>query len=320
MDEKKEKTEKVINTVCCSVAALALMLSMMIVPQLATLLGLCVSVFVAYACIKGGSLSGAIVTIVAGGGAILFGDANIGSVLIALTGLLPGLISGFQNRKKTEYYTSLISVITGFALAWIAQMYYLNISVEGGIPAIFTAAEKYCQASVNQAAALLENVSGEEIAEFNKMISLAIESVQRMIPCMLVIMSMILGYIHLMLVEFFVRKIGRIQIDYVKFDGHIAPRHMAYVYVIVSFAVMFTASGGKTEIIASNLVTVLDVIFAFCGLSFIESKFKEKLKYGILRGMIYIAAFFVASSFAITILSLVGLFDCFADYRRIRKW
>ena len=94
---------------------------------------------------------------------------------------------------------------------------------------------------------------------------------------------------------------------------------MAYVYFIGSVIMLFSESGGQFEIITNNIIMVLDFIFAFCGLSFIESKFKEKLRYGIIRGLIYAVVFFIASSFAIQILSLIGLLDSFADYRGTRK-
>ena len=94
---------------------------------------------------------------------------------------------------------------------------------------------------------------------------------------------------------------------------------MSYIYFIATFIILFSQNGGKLDAICSNVVAVFDFILAFCGLSFIENRFKEKLKYGFVRGLIYAAAISIVNSYAIQLLSIVGMLDSFVDYRGIKK-
>jgi uncharacterized protein YybS (DUF2232 family) len=140
-----------------------------------------------------------------------------------------------------------------------------------------------------------------------------------MLPSMLIVFSMVIGYIHLALLNFVMKKSQVDKSDYVYIDSHCAPRSMTYVYFILSIVAMFSESGEAMYIVLNNVIVILDIIIAFCGLSFIESKFKNKLKIKTLRCIIYVAVILFTGNLAIQILSIIGMFDSFSDYRGIRR-
>lgn len=308
--------KKIGLTLSCTAAAVILTLCAGVFAPFSILFGLCASVFVAYLYIRCGAVCAIINAAVTSAAMLIFGNGSWDVLLIAAISVIPGLISGYIQKKNRPYYEALLWVCCAFGAVLIGILFYTGKMIPGGISGMFKETANVMKESVSLALSGAETAS---VADINAVIDGVIELTKRTIPSMLIIVSIALGYIHIAVVEFFVRKISGIRLNYVRFDEHIAPKHIIYAYLIVSLLSLFSSGEGMMGVIVTNGVTVIDFVLAFCGLSFIESKFKGKLKYGFLRGIIYVAALMLLSNIAMQILSIAGMIDGFANYRRIKR-
>ncbi len=308
--------KKIGLTIACTGAAVILTLCAGVFAPFAILFGLCASVFVAYLYIRCGALSAIINAIITSAAMLVFGGGAWDVLLVAAIGVIPGLISGYIQKKNRPYYESLLWVCCAFGTVLIGILFYTGKTVPGGISGLFKETASAMKESVSMALSGAESAS---IADVNAVIDGVIELTKRTIPSMLIIVSMGLGYIHIAVVEFFVRKISGIRLNYVHLDEHIAPKHIIYVYFVVTLFSLFSSGEGMMGVIVSNVVSVIDFVLAFCGLSFIESKFKGRIKYGFIRGIIYVTALMLFSNITMQILSIAGMLDGFVNYRRIKR-
>lgn len=303
-------------TAVCTAASMILMLCAVIVTPLAFVLALCTSVISAFLHIRCGGATACISALLTALFMLALSGGNIQVLFIAAMGFAPGLVSGFSQRRCNDYYTSLIGICTAFAVMTAALIFYSAGLTEGGIDAIFGASAEAVKESMN-VVAKTEGISVP--VNYGQIIDTVIIYMKMLLPSMIIIFSMIAGYIHITAVHFFAVKVSGICTNYVPFDMHKAPRHMSYIYFAAAVILMFLNSDGKYYVIMNNIVSIFDAIMAFCGLSFIENKFRTKLKIGVVRALIYAAVLIVAGNFAIEILSIAGMLDSFADFRKIGR-
>lgn len=305
-----------LTTAACTAAAALLTVCAGIFAPFAMLFGLCASIFIAYLYITCGGVCAAVSAVVTSAATLVFGGGAADVLLVAAIGVIPGLVSGFMQKKNYDYYAYLGGVCLAFAAVMTGILFYANKTFPGGIAGMF---DMTAQAMKDSAEPMLTMQGIAAAEDINSAIDSVFKQVRQTIPSMIIIFSMISGYIHIAAVEFFVRKISGIKINYVCFYEHSAPRHMVYVYFVALLVLLFGSGEGKLYTVLNNIVTVFDFILAFCGLSFIDSKFREKLKYGFVRGIIYVCVLMVASSFAMQLLSIMGMLDGMTDYRGIKR-
>ncbi len=305
-------------TAICTVATVLLTLGMILVPPLAFLLGLSASIFVSYLYIKNGVASSVINAVITCGVIIILGGGRSEILLFSAIGIVPGLVSGIMQKRRFDYYEALIGVSLAFGTVIIAALYAAGREISGGIGGLFDQTANSMKELLPQLMAE-SGVTGIEQKDLSNFIEELMYLVKRTIPYVLIILSMLFGYIHMVITELIMRKTSDIRLNYVRFDEHKAPKSLSYLYFVAIIILMFSEAESAFGVILENSVAVLDFILAFCGLSFIESKFKEKLRYGILRGLIYAAVLLAASSVAMQILSIIGMLDSFANYRGIRR-
>ena len=215
--------------------------------------------------------------------------------------------------KKKEYYSTLGWTGMAFSLIFILIMFVAGYGIENGIGGIIDSSV------ANIKNALLQTMPKEDTGKIEDALTYSLNYTKSMFPSVVVLFSILGGYIHLVLVRFFANRISKINYNYVTLDMHKVPRNMSYVYFAFTIFLIFLGFESKLGIIVNNIVTIIDSVMAFCGFSFIEHKLKGKLKYGIARGVIYFGAFMIAGSFLVQILSLIGMLDSFRNYRQITK-
>ena len=316
MDNNKSRLKIVGITAVCTAASMVLMLCAGILTPLAFVFTVCTSVFSAYLYIRCGGAAACISALLTALLMLILSGGALQVLIIAAMGFVPGLASGYSQKRCNDYYTSLGITCTAFAVMTAALLFYGASYVDGGINAVFNATADAMKESMN-AIAKTEGIPFPE--GYGQLIDTAVSYMKMLLPSMVIIFSMIAGYIHITAVHFFAVKVSGICPNYIPFDMHKAPRHISYVYFIAAVLLMFLNSDGKYYVIMNNVVSIFDAILAFCGLSFIENKFKGKVKIGVLRALIYGAVLIVAKSFAVEILSLAGMLDSFADFRKIGR-
>ena len=99
-----------------------------------------------------------------------------------------------------------------------------------------------------------------------------------------------------------------------------APRNLGTVTVILYLVMLFMNQQSSLWPVLSNAVMVLYTIMALCGLSFVDFKFRKKVKSAVLRTLIYLCIFFAGSmliSIIVDVLIIISLFDSTRDFRKI---
>ena len=158
----------------------------------------------------------------------------------------------------------------------------------------------------------------------NEMIDDVIKSVEKVtrlyLPSFVMIGSIISGYVIMRLSGFIIRRTKLAVVDVVSFSMMKAPTSMVNVALLSYILYMFSGEETVFWSVLANAVFILYTIIGFCGLSFVDYKFREKIKSGPVRTLIYILVFFLGSGL-MPILSLVligiGIFDSRRNYRNI---
>jgi len=322
-----KKSTQIFSFVCI-ISTAALMLLSVFLPALSTIFVLLASVLCAYCFASCSNTVGGINIFVSSGIVYVLYGFNPAGLIIPAMAFIPGIISWIMISKKSTYYSHLIGVTVGFLAVFGLALYILGsvsgVGVSGWIDNIGMSFKNELKYMLENGNALAREAMGSyEIAisydNIEMLIDALVALIKMILPSLLIIISMLPGYIHMVLMNVLVKRTEGVRMDYVYLDSHCAPRSMSYVYFVMSIIVMFSGDGGATPVVLNNAIIILDLILAFCGLSFIESKFSNKLKIKAVRVIIYVAAMLFASSIVVQILSIIGMFDSFSDFRGIRR-
>lgn len=303
-----------ILTVAFAAAIIALMACSWYFSPFGLPLMICVSILVAYLYISCGALNAVAAAAICAVATVIFSKDAASLVVLAL-GIVPGLITGEMQRKRLGYYETLAGASLGFAACLAAILYTAGRLIAGGVGEMFDSAAELMK---NVASGYASSIEEMPIENINYIIEEIVKMIKRAIPSYIIIFSLIAGYIHIAVVEFFIRKTSDIKLKYVRLDSHIAPKHLSYAYFVAVLLSLFMSGDGTFGVVLENIISVFDFLLAFCGFSFIESKLKKKLRLAPIRAFIYVAVLAVTSGIAMQILSIVGMLDSFSDYRRIR--
>ena len=296
----------------CIISVLLLAVLSGIIPYGAVIFPVVASSLTAYICIRCGKVATAINAVITVS-ALLLLTKNIESLIIAALCIVPGLVSGIMICRKKEYYTTLFGVCASFVAIIIGIMLWAGYGVENGIGGLLDASIQ------NMRESLIVAVPKENIADFDSMLSVVAAYIKIMLPSFVILFSLAFGYFHMVILRVLAGRISKIRYSYVPFNMHKTPKHMSYMYFILTIFVMFMSGDSEIGVALNNIVVIIDFILAFCGFSFIEYLLSGRIKYGFVRALIYITAFVIGSSLVIQILSIVGMLDSFVNYRRIER-
>ena len=313
----KDKIKDICAVLLCALGFFAFILAAAAIPGFAILFLTGASAFISYLYIVKGRIKG-IVAAVSASALSLVLVRDFGILAICAGGIIPGIVCAELILRKTDYYKTLIITCISFAAVFMAFV-SLAAYLSGGLDTIFKNASKLICTAINEALSDAPKeyaVIKDFLIESTKQ-TLAI--IKELLPSILIIFSIVSGYILNVLIRVLSRHTAKSKYPYVTFDMHRAPRHISYVYLICTLLLMFFGRSGFLRFAAANIVAVLDLILGFCGLSFIENKFKAKLKYGILRALVYIGGIIILNTISLSLLSIVGMFDSFIPLREIRR-
>lgn len=304
-----------ISLICVLINIIAIAL-LGIVPSFFVLFALVSSVTTAYSYIRCGYIATTVNMLISLCFSVAFGGLETSFLLLVIMGIVPGIVSGVIQKKRVDYYSSLGSISLVFLLTYILMIGLLGRVIEGGMSGIFDMAGETAKASVKSIIAQNPSLPSEEIF---LSIDAVIGYIKMIFPSFAIIFSIIMGFIHLSIIIFVAKKVSGIELVSMPLDMHIAPKSMSYLYFIATVLIIFSSEEGAFIGILNNIVAVLDFILAFCGFSFVESKFKNMVGSRVLRTIIYCFVIVFSGNLAVQILSIIGMVDSFANYRKIKR-
>lgn len=310
-------------SVLCIVLNIFLVLFSIMLPILAPVLMVLSSATVSYCLVKCGNVATFLAALFSALTAFVCGGFRYEMILISLFGLLPGIVSGIAIKKNWEYYIQLCASIVVFMGVLVFSLYFLGWSSGTNLSEIFDDFGNMVEASLIQLTEETVNASfHQELmaeSEINDFVASFIDLMRMIFPSVIIIFSMIMGYFHTVFLKIAMKKFDGGKMNYTAFDSFCTPKSMVYVYITATLLLMLNIGGNSFSVILNNIIMILDFVIAFCGLSFIENVFKQKLKYKFIRWILYGIVLIVLNGLAMQLLSIVGMIDSFIDYRRIKR-
>ncbi len=253
---------------------------------------------------------------------ILMIGSVISALSIVLMSVLPGAVAGYFLGKKAPFFITLFATCGMVCAAWILELVVIDLFMAGnGIEEMmseFTGQMKEAMKIFTEK--MPQNAT--EGVDLNVLTTTLIEnlvSVFRLyFPSIVVISSMIIGYIIIAISAFVLKRTKVKDVEFLSFSMLKAPRSMSTVAVILYIA--YILLGTKTVIggVFANAVFILYTIIGICGLSVVDSMLSKKIKSGVLRIAIYFAIFMFGGVLMSIIpfgLVIVGMFDSTHNFR-----
>ncbi len=247
------------------------------------------------------------------------------SISLMFLSVLPGAVSRYGLGKKYPFFKTHFACCIVICLGWILELLMIKLFIGKGFDEILGESLKQTENMMRSAFLTLgENTPVNSGISPDKLIDELIKSVEQMIrlylPSFVLIGSMVSGYVIMRLCGFIIRRAKLADVDVVSFSMMKAPTSMVNVALISYILYVFSGEGTAFWSVLANAVFILYTIVGFCGLSFVDYKFREKIKSGPARLLVYILIFFLGSGL-MPILSLVligiGIFDSRRNYRNI---
>ncbi len=165
-----------------------------------------------------------------------------------------------------------------------------------------------------------EIVKNSGIAVDGDLVSKIADTVQRVtmaiVPSVLVIVSVIIGYIVMWCVTARLRMIpGSVRHS---FSEIIIPRTMI-LFAIPTLVLYFVGLGDTVSAVTLNLFIIVMYLCFFSGLSFADFFLRKAIKATPIRVLVYIGAFMFLSSIIVMVITVVGILDSFFDFRKLRN-
>lgn len=303
-------------SVICIVSTTFLVLFSGILPICSVLFMTLASVLSAYCLIRSGIIAAIINFVISSILSLVMGGFNPVMLVIPLMGIVPGIISGVLVLKRTEYYIRLLWTSLAFLAVYMFSMYLSGAVLSGGISEMFDEMGNSAKLLMSQ---MLSGEAPLKTEDVNMLVDAVVDFSKMVFPSIIILFSAAIGYVHIIILNLFVKKFGGTEVEYICFDSHCAPKSMSYIYFAASIVLMFSADTGVLSVVLNNVVMILDFILALCGLSFIECKFKANLKYRFVRWFIYIVAILITSNIAFQLLSVIGMIDSFYNFRKVKR-
>lgn len=139
-----------------------------------------------------------------------------------------------------------------------------------------------------------------------------------MLPTVIVVTNLVFAYFSIMIVKLVLKLFNK---DVSGF-GNFSDFKMTKIGMLICMVSLILFDVVKNQRICFsflNLSAIIMFVTAVCGLSYIDFKFKRKMKYFILRWFIYIVLFFTLNAimgFGTILLLFVGTADALFDFRK----
>ncbi len=253
---------------------------------------------------------------------------TIGSLLSAvsmlLMSVLPGAVAGFYLGKRSPFFTSLIATCIAVCIGWMFEIFLIDafLSEQGinGVIGEITGSFTEIMTSLTNRLAT-EEMNGVDIEKLTKNLIETMEYTFRLyFPSMVIISSMVIGYIIVMICSFVIKRTKIKDVEVVSFSSLKAPRSMSTVAVISYLIIMVMGAETTVGAVLANVVFVLYTIIGVCGLSLLDYKFRKKIKSAVVRIIIYVLIFMFGGVFLNFILNglvIAGILDSAYNFRRI---
>lgn len=255
---------------------------------------------------------------------VLIDGDIISAVSLMLMSVIPGGAAGYMMGKKKPFFTTLFTTCVCVCLGWVFELAMLELFSGSGIDEMFSEMMKQFEAtfaqmtsridqSILQNSGIPDNLATDflEVLEY---------TTRLYFPSMVVICSMLNGYIIIRLSGFFINRTGLGKVDNPPFSHLKAPQSLSFVAVILYLVFAFTGNNSTIYPVLANIVTILYTILGICGLAIVDFKLKAKIKRAPLRFGIYIAVFFLGSVFITIIcdiLIILSIIDARRDFRHL---
>lgn len=253
---------------------------------------------------------------------------TIGSLLSAISmcfmSVLPGAVAGFYLGKRSPFFTTLIATCVAVCIGWVLEIFLVDVFLPGnginGVLGEITGSFNEIVSSFTNRITT-EEMNGIDIEKITKNLTQTMEHTFRLyFPSMVIVSSMVIGYIIVMLCSFVLRRTKIKDVKTVPFSSLKAPRSMSTVAVISYLVIMLTGVESTLGAVLANVVFVLYTIIGVCGLSLCDYKIRKKIKSAVVRIIIYFLIFLFGGFFLNFILNglvIAGILDSTYNFRRI---
>ena len=169
-----------------------------------------------------------------------------------------------------------------------------------------------------EAASILHNEIGsqaEDAQAANQFAEAFVQAVARIYPALMVIGMGLIVILNVMLARPLFERLGLDYPEFEPFERWKAPEKMVWGLIVAGFGSLFAS--GTPQTAAVNCLLVMVVVYFFQGLSigiFYLNKYRVPL---LLKGILYILV--VIQQLLVLMLAVVGLFDQWFDFRRLRN-
>lgn len=175
--------------------------------------------------------------------------------------------------------------------------------------------------SVLNAYRSVPGITSEEIQVMQQYTEQAKSIYSILLPAIIVLGNLFWAYIILMISKGVIALFRKDVSGFLKFS-ELKLSKSAFMFAIISYLLYIIFEGNPICYAFFNLSAIIFMVSSVCGLSVIDFAFRKKLKYSLLRALIYFAAIFVITLFtgmAGSLLVFIGMLDVVFDFRRKKQ-
>ncbi len=251
----------------------------------------------------------------------LTGDI-ISGPLSAFILLLPYMTAGYCIGRDVKYYPTLCAVTVAVLFGNLIDIMLLN-SMSGGnaVAQILDGASETMRTTVGQYAAAADS-TGQLMSVFSEALENTKQAVLSYFPTIMIIASVVLGYLLLSLGIFFAARLRIKKYDYVKFCMIRLPKTTVIIAIVLMLITFFSNDNTVYTLALRNITALISFAFAVGGLSYADFKLKNKIPSGYKRFLVYLLVAVLGYLFISLIfyaLMLVGMLDSNLNLRLIRR-
>ncbi len=258
---------------------------------------------------------------------VLISGSVISAASLVLMSCVPGGIAGYMMGKKKPFFMTLFSTCLAVCIGWIFELVILETVIGSGIDEILAETMSQTKAMMSGIInSMGEGANNEAAVSPQQLLDTLILTTESLIkiyfPSFIVISSMITGYIIIRVSGFVIKRTNLASVETVPFSHLKAPRSMSAVAIIFYIIYVFTDNKSAVFPIFANIIFILYTMLGVCGLSFVDFKFKTKIKSAVARFAIYVLIFLFGGIFVSiisTVLIFIGIMDAGRDFRQIES-
>ena len=294
-----------------------------IIPILLPVAIICAGVFTALVTVKYGKVYGGVSAIVSWFALFFILGGWQSACELTLVCILPGLAVGACARESRSVYASTLAAGVIMLLALMLSLTFAAwASGADGIWSFVSAGIDGWKQSLISSFSMIE--TGGDTAAVTEMLNSAFDGMKKVlgvyIPSILLIVSLITGYIQSRVQFSMLKKLGLRTLNIKKFSEFKVPKSMCYIAAFGFILRMISGSDGVFSSAMANLVLVLYFLIAVSGFSLVDFKLKAVVPVGGVRVLIYVFAAVIGNvlmSFVYSFMVMLGMIDGVLNFRHI---